>query len=112
MRTGKLRHDVVIQKLQPNSPSQKSTGEPDESWVTHLAAVAASVEPLRGRELFAAQEHHSEIEVRIRIRYRSDVTAKMRVSFRSKIYDILAVINPREENVELELMCKQGVNEG
>ena len=38
-----------------------------------------SIEPLQGRELFAAQEHHSETEVRIRIRYRSDVTPGARV---------------------------------
>lgn len=71
-----------------------------------------SIEPLRGRELFAAQEHSSETEVRIRIRYRDDVTDRMRVVHDGKYYEIQSVIDPELRHRELELMCSQGVLHG
>ena len=112
MRAGKLRHQVVIQSLVPGSPQQKASGEPDTTWTNLLTGVSASIEPLSGRELFAAQEHHSEIEVRIRVRYRSGLTAAMRVVHDGLYYDIAAIIDPELRHRELQLMCKQGVTQG
>lgn len=111
MRAGKLRHRVTIQSLVAGSPQQTPSGEPDVSW-TDVATVWASVEPLRGRELFAAQEHHSRVEVRIRMRYRSGITAAMRVFWDSRYYNIVVVLDAEERHRELELMCEQGVNDG
>jgi len=111
MKAGKLRHKVTIQSLVAGSPQQKPSGEPDTAW-TDLLTCWASVEPLKGRELFAAQEHHSEIEVRVRIRYRSGLNAAMRVVFEGLYYNIAAILDPELRHRELELLCKQGVNEG
>lgn len=111
MRAGKLRHRVTIQQRTAASPTNYPSGEKDASWTTYLT-VWASVEPLSGRELFAAQQVTSDVNVRIRMRYRDGVTAKMRVSFNSKIYDIVAVINREERNVELELLCTEGASHG
>lgn len=71
-----------------------------------------SIEPLRGRELFAAQEHFAEVTTRIRIRYRDDVTAEMRVVHGGVDYAIGAVIDPELRHRELELMCASGVTDG
>lgn len=111
MRIGTLRHRVTIQQLVAGSPQQYDTGEPDESW-TDVATVWASVEPLQGRELTAAQEVHSEAEVRIKMRYRSGVTAKMRVSFDGVYYSILVVLDKALRHIELDLICRTGVNDG
>src|SRR5689334_20690008 len=111
IRAGKLRHRVTIQSLVAGSPQQKPSGEPDVAW-TDLVTCWASVEPLKGRELFAAQEHHSEIEVRIRIRYRSGISSAMRVVFEGKYYNIAATLDPDIRHRELELLCMQGVNDG
>ena len=111
MQAGRLRHRVTIQQLVAGSPPQTETGEPNEVWAD-VATVWGSVDPLNGRELFAAQEHDSEVTVRIRIRYRSDVTHLMRVSFDSKLYDIRAVIDPQSIHRELQLLCTEGLNNG
>lgn len=108
---GKLRHRVIIQRLVAGSPQQTASGQPDEAWATYLT-VLASVEPLNGRELFAAQEHHSEVTTRVRVRYRDGVTAKMRVSFDGKLYNIAAVIDPELRHREFQLLCVEGVSEG
>ena len=111
MQAGKLRHLITIQQLVSESPDQLPTGEPDENWVTY-ATVWASIEPFGARELMLAQQMQSEINVRIRMRYRSDVSTKMRAVYSGVNYDILAVINPQMRNVELELLCKAGVSDG
>ena len=111
IQAGKLRHRIAIQSLTAGSPQQTGSGMPDESWGT-VVTVSASIEPLNGRELFAALEHHAETTTRIRIRYRSGVTAKMRVSHGGTIYNILSVIDSEKRHKEMQLMCSDGVNEG
>lgn len=109
MQAGRLRNKIDIEQLSAASPQQLNTGEPDESWSVYLNDIWASVEPLSGRELFAAQEFHSEVTVRIRIRYRSGVNNRMRVVFGTKYYDIKAVIDPEERHREFHLLCSEGV---
>ena len=111
MRIGPLRHRVALQSLTVGSPQQTAPGEPDAAWTT-TATVWASIEPLAGRELFAAQEHHADVDVRIRIRYRSGMTEKMRVSYDGKLYSIRAVIDRSLRNWDLELLCQEGVDDG
>lgn len=108
MQAGRLRHRVVIQHLVTGSPQYTPSGELDQDWEDFITTWA-SVEPLRGRELFAAQEHHAETEVRIRIRYRESIVPQMRVSFDGKIYAILSVIDQDHKHRELELMCSTGL---
>ncbi len=102
---------VTIQYLGAASPDQTGSGEPDVSWQA-LATVYASVEPLTGRELFAAQEHHSEVTSRIRIRKRSDVTASMRVRYGSRYFAIKYVFDPEERGRETVILCAEGVRDG
>lgn len=111
MRAGKLRHRVVLQQRTAASPTNHPSGEKDAAWTTYLT-VWASVEPLAGRELFAAQQVNSEVSVRIRMRYRDGITHKLRASFDGRIYDIVAVIDREERHVELELLCTEGASNG
>lgn len=111
MRTGALRHRVAIQNQVASSPSQNAIGEDAYTWAD-VATVPAAIEPLKGRELIAAQATQSEATGTIRLRYRSDVTAKSRIVFGSRIFDVLGVINTRERNWELVLLVKEGPNNG
>ena len=111
MRIGALRHRVLIQQLLEGSPSQNAGGESSEDW-SDVATVYAAVEPLRGREVFAAQQISSEITGTIRIRYRSGVNSKMRCVFQSRNYDIFAVVDRDERNREMLLYVREGANNG
>jgi SPP1 family predicted phage head-tail adaptor len=112
MRIGKLRHLVTIQQRVAGSPDQTAEGAPDEDWASYATDVWAAVEPLSGRELFAAQQFESEVTTRVRIRYRSGITAAMRVVFESRNYNIRYILDPDERHIELHLLCTQGVNAG
>lgn len=113
MRAGQLRHRVTIQSLVGGSPSRDSGGATEESWAD-LATVYAAVEPLRGRELIAAQQVVSEVSGTIRIRYRDDltITSKMRCVFESRNFEILAAVDPQERHRELVLYVREGPNDG
>jgi SPP1 family predicted phage head-tail adaptor len=69
--------------------------------------VWAAVEPLSGRELLAAQQAQSEVTLRVRMRFRSDVTAAMQLLHGNKTYEVASVIDLKGRRRELELMCKE-----
>ena len=103
MRAGTLRHRVT---LQTNAPIRQTDGSMEDSWAD-VVTVWGSVEPLTGRERFRADQLESEVDVRIRIRYRSGVSAQMRVKFGSRYYLIEAPIDPLERHREIELLCRE-----
>jgi SPP1 family predicted phage head-tail adaptor len=103
MNPGELRHRIVIQKLEN---TQDSFGQPVEKW-NDVATVWSSVKPLVGREFFAAETVNSEVTHKVRMRYKAGITPDMRVKFGIRIFQITAVINYQERNIELQLMCKE-----
>src|SRR4051794_24806402 len=103
---GKLRHRVLLQK---QSVSQHpGTGAQIVQW-SDLAEVWAEVVPVSAREFVAAQAVSSEVTTRITIRYRADVTAKCRVLYRNRIYNIHGVLADAVSGLEhLTLPCSEG----
>jgi SPP1 family predicted phage head-tail adaptor len=106
VKIGKLRHRITIEQV---TETQDIDGSVIETWTT-FATAQASIEPVSGREYFAAQSTQAEVTHRIRLRYLSGVTPKMRVNYNSRIFDILSVININERNRELQLMCRESVD--
>lgn len=94
--------------LQTATETRDTDGSVIQTW-SDTATVRAAVEPLVGREYWAAQQINAERTVRFRIRYRSGVTPKMRVSYDSRVFDIKSAINVNERGRELVLMCEEVV---
>lgn len=84
MNVAKLDRRVLIE--QPTT-ARDAYGSAVQTWST-LATVWARVEHLNGKELFAAQQITPEAQIRITIRYRSDITEKMRITHDGKVYGI------------------------
>lgn len=108
MRSARLRSLVTIQ-----TPTQTTDayGAPTETWATY-ATRWAEVEPLSGREYFAAQQVASEVSHKIKLRHDSltgSITPKMRISWDSRVFDINSVINAGERDREVELMCVERI---
>jgi len=101
----RLNKRVTI--LRPPGPNDTDDyGEPMDDYVP-VATVWAAVEPLRGREYFAAMSEHAEVTTRIRIRYREDIDRTMRVVYANTEFEILHIIHPEFGRRELQLMCKE-----
>lgn len=82
---GRLRQRIAIQQ---KIEERDSNGAVIESWqtITGLESVPAELAPLSTREFIAAQAQQSEVRGRIRIRYRTDLTATMRALHRGLVY--------------------------
>src|SRR5918992_2353622 len=102
MRAGTLKDRVTLQQ---NTPTQDAGGAPVDSWAD-VATVWAAIEPLTGREFFDAARVVADVTHRLRIRYRADVTEKMRAIQGSRTFDISAVLEVGRRR-ELHLMARE-----
>lgn len=105
MNIGKLRHRVTIQN---KVTLPDGYGGVTSTW-QDVATVWASVEPLNGRELYAAQQVKTELSHRVRIRYMSGIKPEMRIAFDNRTFEIEAIIDPEERHESLELLCSEVV---
>jgi SPP1 family predicted phage head-tail adaptor len=104
MQSGRLRQRVTVRNLIETQST--ITGELVRTWSTVLDGVWASVEPLQGREYFAASQFQSRIDTKVTLRYSTvNITPKMTVHNGTHIYNIETVINPELRNREIQLMC-------
>ncbi len=101
--------------FQVGGEADNSLGERVKIWV-NLAArptVWAKVQPLRGREFFAASQAQQALDARISIYWRPDITPAMRLIWRGEPYDIVGEpINVDGGRHTLELMVVKGVRDG
>lgn len=111
MRAGRLRHRVVLEQ---RTGVANAYNEIPDTWAT-VATLSAAVEPLGGREFFAAQQVQGAASHRITLRYLAGVSIKNRVRWPDpatgvdRIFDITAVIDRDERHRVLELMCTEHV---
>ena len=104
MNTGRLDQRVTIERIDLTQTDE--IGQPIEAWFP-VFACWASIEPMTGREYIAAMAAQAERTVRITIRCQTGIVPAMRVRFMDRIFDIESVINPREGNRLLHLMCQE-----
>lgn len=97
--------------IQTRSVPVDDFGQESETWAT-VATVWASVEPLSGRELLAAQQVQGETTHRVRMRYQAGVTTSTRLLFNLRPLNIVSVINKNEAGAFLELLCTEGPTNG
>ena len=107
MAIGRLDERVT---LQARTETQDAAGQSSASWTT-VGDVWADAETLSGREFYAAQQAQQGVAVRIRIRYRSDISSLHRVIWRGAAHDIKAVIERNESRRNyVDLMCTAGTS--
>lgn len=107
LNPGDLRHFITIERY---TETQDSTGQPTRAYGTY-ATVRASVEPLGGKELFAAQSVMPDASTRITMRYLAGVVEKMRVLFEGVYYNILNVRDIEMRHRVMELTCSSGLSD-
>ena len=98
-----LNRKITFRKL--TLTQDPNTGEMIETWADHVS-VFARVEPLVGREYFAAAAIQSEVQTKFTMRYRGDITPDMRIAFDGNEYDIVSIQNIRSGNRETLIYAK------
>lgn len=82
-----------------------------EQALVEIKTVWASVEPTRGREYQEAQRIRPELTYKITTRYYKDITPDMFIKFKDRYFQIVSIINVREHNEMLEIVCTEKINE-
>lgn len=106
MRSGDLRHRITFQT---NTPTVNSSGETVDTFADAFT-VWGAIEPLSGNRLFAAQQANSEAKGVVRVRYRDDILATMRMLYGTRILQIISIINPDTRPIELLLLFKEALD--
>lgn len=104
MRSGNLKHKIIIQTY---LETQDEFGEVVKGWSDFKTAYA-SITPLSAKEFFKAGTHN-EVTHKIELRYLKDIKPKMRVLYGVREFSIESVINVREANKTLQLICTEVV---
>ena len=102
MAAGQLNSRVSIQA---RAAGQDALGQPLESWTT-LANVWANIRHPSGSEAIRADAQTSIVRASIRVRLRTDVTARMRVVHGSTTYEIKAVLPDVVRGEFMDLVCE------
>ncbi|MDE1466087.1 phage head closure protein [Spartinivicinus poritis] len=69
MRAGRLKHRITIEKPEL---SKDEFGQPTKNWVV-VCTTKAAIDPISGKEFFAAQQINNAINYKITIRYRPGI---------------------------------------
>ena len=105
MEIGKLRHRISVEKY---TETRGTTGQVLKSY-TESTTRWAQIKSLTTRELLQAQQIHAEITHEVWLRHPLDITAKDRVNFENRIFEILGVVNINEEKRFIKLLCKERI---
>jgi SPP1 family predicted phage head-tail adaptor len=108
---GKLNKYVTIQRRVPSQDPESG----EETWdFVDVFDAWGSVMPLTGKEFWApTQGEVASATHRWRIRYRNDVDATMRLTYKRSVadpvryFDIKAVLNPYESDEFLDLITEE-----
>jgi len=109
--SGGLRHVVEIQSR--TDVQDATTGEVTPTWATLYEEARAKIEPLSVNAFIQSQAEQSGIVANITIRYRSGLTANMRIVHNGVIYNPVGFLPDKKSGQEyLTVPCSLGVNEG
>lgn len=92
-----LQHRIELQRF---TEVVNSYGERETFWST-FAEPFARIDPLAGREFFAAAAVQAEQTVKFTLRWRDDVLPADRIVWKGDAYNITAVLNIGTHNREL-----------
>ena len=109
LEAGKLNRRITIQR---RAAGVDSRGQASGAW-QDVATVWAMEMPRSAREFFAAGQYQPELSMAWRIRYRTDITADMRVvDDRGQPWEIVGPPVPSARREWLDVFGLQGVRDG
>jgi SPP1 family predicted phage head-tail adaptor len=105
MRIGRLGERITIESY---TSTQDAYGQEVKAW-TPFATLWAEVRTPSASEQFnsGADREIARIDYRIKIRFRSDISNRMRIDWRGKKLDITAQTDPDGNRRELILGCTE-----
>lgn len=102
MRAARLRSRVTVQQRGTGSDAW---GKPSDTW-TDVCTIWADARHVSGQEAAKAGSEVSRARASVRIRWRTDITAAMRILLAGVPYDIQAVLPDLRRREFVDLVCE------
>ena len=103
MRAGTLNSRVMVQR---RGVAEDEWGQPlPEAWLDFLP-LWANIKHLSGSQAIKAGAPTSIVQASIRIRYRTDIDAAMRVVHGTTVYEIKAPLPDEVRREYVDLVCE------
>lgn len=102
MQAGKLNQQISIQR---KGGAEDALGQVIPGWET-FAVVWASIRHPSGLATIRADAQASVVKASIRIRYRTDLQAGMRVVHSAHVYTVKAVVPDLVRREHVDLVCE------
>jgi SPP1 family predicted phage head-tail adaptor len=103
---GDLRYRVQIQQ---NNPTKDSNGQDVDDWSQTLACRWMNIEPASGTHFVATEQVRNMTTHKVTLRYFEGLTTRHRFLYKSRIFNILSVINEGEFNVRHTVLVQEVV---
>lgn len=107
MRAGDLNRRITIQRRGEEKGAWGSPKPGPANWID-VATPWASIKTLSGLAAIKADAQASVAKVSIRVRWRTDLTAGMRVLHGGVVYDVQAVLPDVAGREYVDLVCEIG----
>lgn len=101
---GALRARIIIER---EDPTGNDGGSYAPNW-TQVANLWAQIEPVTGRVVRQGERLESHITHRVTLRYRTDITAGMRIVCGAQLLTIQAVLDLGARHRFLQLLAQEG----
>lgn len=107
MRAGDLNRRITIQRRGEATDSWGSPVPGAENWL-EVAQTRASIETLSGLGTIKADAQAATVKASIRVRWRTDLAAGMRVLHGGTVYDVKVVLPDVAGREHVDLVCEVG----
>ena len=105
--SGKMRHKVTFQRYDGTVDQYGDVRDDVEANWKDFRSTWAAIDPVSGREFYAAEQSQSEVTHKIRCRYFSGLTSGMRILHQGKKYHIVSVIDWELRHESYLIMAKE-----
>ena len=104
---GKLRHKVTFQRYNGTVDQYGDVRDDvEENW-EDVRTTWAAIDPISGREFYAAAQSASEVTHKIRCRYFQGLSAAWRIRYKDRVFHIVSVIDWEMRNESYLIMVKE-----
>ncbi len=77
------------------------------TWASLATNIPAAIWPISASEAMEGMKQGLTISHRVRMRYRANMKASLRLKYGNRYFNIVSIINVQEANRTLDLLCKE-----
>ena len=104
---GKMRHRISVQTYNGDLDEHGDIrDDAAENWTTDRT-VWAAIDPISGREFYAAEQSQSQVTHKIRCRYFPGLKTAQRLVYSGRIFEIASVIDWEDRHESYLIMAKE-----